>query len=267
MDDQGWRLHVFCECDRILRGEFLGVVPVGCHQRMVEPVARIARVHRRPVKASGVADVGFVSVAQRRGAIAAVHPRHHFAAVTAATSGQTLGVDIALLQHEIRARLNVGVFFVAEGAGIGLQKLVSPAERTMVIHTHHYIAMRGKHLIVPALVKVIAPVGVRPTVDVVQHRPFFLRVKIGRVDDPHLHRFVIPALDGKFLDLAQCEFRHQAIVETLQHGFIFSGRVTGKYFWRGRHIVAHEHHLTGFHIKIGHRTTLHHQRRSFVLHR
>ena len=125
---------------------------------MVEPIARVTCVHRYPIKATGVAHIRLVTIPALLRAVTTIHPRHHLATVTAATRSEALGIDVALLQHEIGCGLDIGVFLVAEGAGIGFQEFVSPTERAVIIHTHHHVALRGKHLIVPALMEVVAPI-------------------------------------------------------------------------------------------------------------
>ena len=76
-----------------------------------------------------------------------------------------------------------------------------------------------------------------------------------------MYGFVVPAFDGEFPYLAQFESRHQGIVERFNRRFVFSVSIADKYLGRGRHIVAHEYDLVGFHVEIGHGTAQRNQRR------
>ena len=213
MQHQGRCFRVSHLGDRILRGKLGRIIPVGTFQGVIKPVARIATVHSAPVKTPGMTDVSLVAVATLLFAIATVHPRHHFAAVAAAGGRQSFLIDVALLEHEVGAGLNIHMLLAAKTTIVGFQKPVTPTKRTVVIHTHHHVTLRGEDMVVPAKVEIVTPVGVWAAVDRMQQWPFLFRVKVWRIHRPHLYILTTPALDGEFAHCTQLEAVHQWRVE------------------------------------------------------
>ena len=76
-----------------------------------EKAIAVRRHHADPVVAAGVADIGAITIGMP------VHVRHHVAAIAAAARDQTLPIDIALAQHEIGGRFDIGELSLAVVAG------------------------------------------------------------------------------------------------------------------------------------------------------
>ena len=249
VDHQRRCFHVFGERGRILRGDLVRIIPVRCFQRVRQPVACVARVDRHPIETSRVTNVRLVSITALLRTIAAIHPRDHFAAIAAAGRSHPLGIDVTLLQHEIGGGLHVRVFLGAPGAVVGFGERIAPALRAVIVHAHHHVTRRGEDMVVPAHVKIVAPVGVRPAMDVVHQRPLFLRVEVRRIHHPHLHRIEVPAFDGEFAHLAQLDLRHHRVVEIFDRACVFAVGLGGKHLGGRGHVVAHKAERIRFHIE------------------
>ncbi len=232
-------LHVPGEGRGILRGHLGRIAPVLGAQFVVKPVPGVAGMHRRPVVAAGVAHIGLVAVATLFCAIAPVHPRHHVAAVTAARGRHARRVDEAALEQVVGAGFDVGMLLEAELRHVRLHELAAPAEGAVVVHAGDDIALRGKQVVVPAEMEVVAPARVRAAVDVVHQRPLFLRVEIRRIDHPHLHGFAVPALDRHVFHASERDACHRLLVEGFDRTRVAAIGIGAPHGRRRGHVVGH----------------------------
>ncbi len=200
LDDQHRRVPLV---DVVGRVEFLiaarifprgaAVLPLG------EPELLRRKAHGEGVEDAVVVDQAFEGIRPVSGDpvdhIAAVGRPERAGAVTVEEAIGPQGVGPALLQVLQRAIAPVLADRVGEGLAV--------TDRAVEIDHHHRIAGPGIGLGVPAPGPVVAEGALRPAVDQEGDRIFFARDIVGGLDHPGVDGFVVPALEGELLGLAE----------------------------------------------------------------